>query len=174
ETLIWLTEAPEADKTGIDIPGDGGEFSRWCNKMATGSGKTIVMSQLIAWNVLNKVANGKDTRFSKNVLIVAPGLTVRNRLSVLNPTDPENYYEEFNIVPSGLMDSLRQGKIKIINWQCLAWQTEEKVAKKKSIDKRGAKSDVAYVIEVLGDMAIASNIILVNDEAHHAWRIPAE
>lgn len=174
ETLIWLTEAPEADKTGIDIPSDGGEFSRWCNKMATGSGKTIVMSQLIAWNVLNKVANGKDTRFSKNVLIVAPGLTVRNRLSVLNPTDPENYYEEFNIVPSGLMDSLRQGKIKIINWHGLAWQTEEKIAKKKSVDKRGAKSDEAYVKEVLGDMANASNIIVINDEAHHAWRIPAE
>lgn len=174
ETLIWLTEAPEADKTGIEIPGDGGEFSRWCNKMATGSGKTIVMSMLIAWNVLNKVANGKDTRFSRNVLIVAPGLTVRNRLSVLNPTDPENYYEEFNIVPSGLMDSLRQGKIKIINWHGLAWQTEEKIAKKKSVDKRGAKSDEAYVKEVLGDMANASNIIVINDEAHHAWRIPAE
>ncbi len=174
ETLIWLTEAPESDKTGIKIPNDGGDFSRWCNKMATGSGKTIVMSQLIAWNVLNKVANGKDTRFSKNVLIVAPGLTVRNRLSVLNPTDPENYYEEFNIVPSGLMDSLRQGKVKIINWHGLAWQTEEKIAKKKSVDKRGAKSDEAYVKEVLGDMANATNIIVINDEAHHAWRVPAE
>ncbi len=71
ETLIWLTEAPEADKTGINIPGDGGEFARWCSKMATGSGKTIVMAQLIAWHVLNKVANGKDKRFSKNILIVA-------------------------------------------------------------------------------------------------------
>lgn len=170
ETLIWLTEAPEAEKTGIDIPSDGGEFSRWCNKMATGSGKTIVMAQLIAWNVLNKIANGKDTRFSKNVLIVAPGLTVRNRLSVLNTTDADNYYEEFNIVPSGLMDSLRQGKIKIINWHGLAWQTDEKIAKKKSVDKRGAKSDEAYVKEVLGDMANASNIIVINDEAHHAWR----
>ncbi len=174
ETLIWLTEAPEADKTGIEIPSDGGEFSRWCNKMATGSGKTIVMAQLIAWNILNKIANSKDTRFSKNVLIVAPGLTVRNRLSVLNPTDLENYYEEFNIVPSGLMDSLRQGKIKIINWHGLAWQTEEKIAKKKSVDKRGAKSDEAYVKEVLGDLANATNIIVINDEAHHAWRVPAE
>ena len=63
ETLIWLTEAPDADKTGIEIPSDGGAFSRWCNKMATGSGKTIVMAQLIAWNVLNKVASSKDTRF---------------------------------------------------------------------------------------------------------------
>lgn len=174
ETLIWLTEASDADKTGIEIPGDGGEFSRWCNKMATGSGKTIVMAMLIAWNVLNKVANGKDSRFSKNILIVAPGLTVRNRLSVLNATDASNYYEEFNIVPSGLMDSLRQGKIKIINWHTLAWQTEEKIAKKKSVDKRGAKSDEAYVKEVLGDMANASNLIIINDEAHHAWRIPAE
>lgn len=174
ETLIWLTEAPESEKTGIEVPGDGGEFSRWCSKMATGSGKTIVMAQLIAWQVLNKVANGKDTRFSKNVLIVAPGLTVRNRLSVLNPFDEENYFEEFNIVPAGLMDSLRQGKIKIINWHALAWDTEEKLAKKKSVDKRGAKSDEAYVREVLGDMASATNLIVINDEAHHAWRINPE
>ena len=174
ETLIWLTEAPEADKTGINVPSDGGDFSRWCSKMATGSGKTIVMAQLIAWHVLNKVANGKDTRFSKNILVVAPGLTVRNRLSVLNPFDKENYFEEFNIVPNGLMDSLRQGKIKIINWHTLAWNTEEKLAKKKTVDKRGAKSDEAYVREVLGDLASATNMIVINDEAHHAWRVPAE
>ncbi len=174
ETLIWLTEAPDSDKTGIEIPSDGGEFSRWCNKMATGSGKTIVMSMLIAWQVLNKVNNNQDKRFSKNVLVVAPGLTVRSRLSVLNPTDEENYYEEFNIVPSGLMDSLRLGKVKIINWHALAWQSEEKITKKKSVDKRGAKSDEAYVKEVLGDMANASNLIVINDEAHHAWRLPAE
>ncbi|HHT9111321.1 MAG TPA: BPTD_3080 family restriction endonuclease, partial [Candidatus Brocadiaceae bacterium] len=174
ETLIWLTEAPEADRTGVDIPSDGGDFSRWCSKMATGSGKTIVMGMLIAWQVLNKVANGKDTRFSKNILVVAPGLTVRNRLSVLNPFDKENYFEEFNIVPSGLMESLRQGKVKIINWHTLAWDSEERLAKKKAVDKRGAKSDEAYVREAMGDMANATNLVVINDEAHHAWRIPAE
>ena len=175
ETLIWLTEAPDADRTGIEIPGDGGAFSRWCSKMATGSGKTIVMGMLIAWQVLNKVANGKDTRFSKNVLVVAPGLTVLTRLSVLNPFDKANYYEEFNIVPSGLMETLRQGRVvRIINWHKLAWDSEEKLSKKKSVDKRGAKSDEAYVREVLGDMANATNLIVINDEAHHAWRIPAE
>lgn len=173
ETLIWLTEAPEAEKTGLEIPSDGGEFERWCSKMATGTGKTVVMSMLIAWHILNKVANKKDVRFSKNVLIVAPGLTVKSRLAVLNPTDEENYYEEFNIVPPGLMENLRQGKIKIINWHALAWDTEEKLAKKKTVDKRGAKSDAAYVREVLGDMANESNFIVINDEAHHAWRISA-
>ncbi len=174
ETLIWLTEAPEAEKTGIVIPGDGGDFIRWCCKMATGTGKTIVMAMLIAWQVLNKVANSKDTRFSKNILAVAPGLTVRSRLSVLNPFDKENYYEEFNIVPSGLMETLRQGKVKIINWHMLAWDSDEKLKKKKTVDKRGSKSDEAYAREVLGDMASASNLIVINDEAHHAWRIPAE
>ncbi|MHB8111716.1 MAG: BPTD_3080 family restriction endonuclease [Syntrophorhabdaceae bacterium] len=174
ETLIWLVEAPDAEKTGIVIPGDGGDFVRWCCKMATGTGKTIVMGMLIAWQVLNKVANNKDTRFSKNVLAVAPGLTVRSRLSVLNPFDKENYYEEFNIVPSGLMETLRQGKVKIINWHVLAWDSEEKLKKKKTVDKRGPKSDEAYAREVLGDMASASNLLVINDEAHHAWRVPAE
>ncbi|AKB24956.1 hypothetical protein MSMTP_1487 [Methanosarcina sp. MTP4] len=174
KTLIWLTEAPDSEKVGIKIPSDGGDFSRWCNKMATGTGKTVVMAMLIAWQVLNKVANPKDTRFSKNILVVAPGITVKSRLSVLNPNEPNNYYEEFNIVPSGLIEKLRQGKIKIINWHKLAWESEERIAKRKSVDKRGAKSDEAYVREVLGELKNSRNIVVINDEAHHAWRIPAE
>lgn len=174
ETLIFLTEGPEKDRLGIDIPGDGGDFSRWCSKMATGSGKTIVMAMIVAWQVLNRVANGRDGRFSKHVLVVAPGLTVKSRLSVLNPSDPDNYYDEFDIVPQGMRESLRQGQIKVINWHTLSWDTEEQLTKRKSVDKRGAKSDNAYVHEVLGEMRNAKNLIVINDEAHHAWRIPAE
>lgn len=174
ETLIWFTEAPDTEKTGIVIPSDGGDFVRWCCKMATGSGKTIVMAMAIAWHILNKVINRQDARFSKHVLVVAPGLTVKSRLSVLNPLDDNNYYELFNIVPVGLLDKLRQGKIIIQNWHSLQWDTEEKVAKKKTVDKRGVKSDEAYVRDVLGDLASARNILVINDEAHHAWRVPAE
>ena len=82
------------------IPTDGGPFSRWCAKMATGSGKTIVMAMVVAWQVLNKTAYPDDARFSKHVLAIAPGLTVRNRLQVLVPDSPGNYYDEFNIVPA--------------------------------------------------------------------------
>jgi type III restriction enzyme len=172
ETLIWLVEGPEAEKTGIDIPSDGGEFRRICSKMATGSGKTIVMTLLIAWQVLNKVTYPQDTRFSKNVFVVAPGLTVKNRLQTLLPSGEGNYYDEFNIVPLGLREKLRQGKILIHNWHKLGWETEEKIIKKRGVDKRGAKSNEAYVREVLGEMANARNILVINDEAHHAWRIP--
>lgn len=171
ETLIWLTEGPPSEKVGVDIPTDGGQFPRWCSKMATGSGKTIIMAMIISWQVLNKVNNSKDTRFSKNILAIAPGLTVKNRLAVLNPNAQDNYFEEFNIVPPGLMDKLRQGKVLIHNWHTLSWESEEKIAQKKSVDKRGAKSDEAYTREVLGDMAKAKNIIVINDEAHHAWRV---
>jgi type III restriction enzyme len=41
---------------------------------------------LIAWQVLNKVAYSQDARFSKAVLVVAPGLTVKSRLAVLDLT----------------------------------------------------------------------------------------
>ncbi len=174
ETLIWLIEAPEAERVGIDIPSDGGFFRRLCSKMATGSGKTIVMALLIAWQVLNKVTYPQNTRFSKYIFVVAPGLTVKSRLSVLFPSSAGNYYDEFNIVPPGLIEKLNQGKVLIKNWHALNWETEEKLAKKKGVDKRGAKSNEAYVREVLGEMANAHGIIVINDEAHHAWRIPAE
>lgn len=174
ETLIWLNEAPENEKLGIDIASDGGEFQRLCSKMATGSGKTIVMAMLIAWQVLNKVTYPQDRRFTKNVFVVAPGLTVKNRLQVLQPFGEGNYYDEFNIVPTGLFEKLRQAKILIKNWHALQWDTEEKLAKKKSVDKRGAKSDEAYVREILEELSSSRNILVINDEAHHAWRIPAE
>ncbi|MEW6054250.1 MAG: BPTD_3080 family restriction endonuclease [Nitrospirota bacterium] len=174
ETIIWLNEAPDSEKVGIEIPSDGGEFRRLCSKMATGSGKTIVMAMLIAWQVLNKITYPQDTRFSKNIFVVAPGLTVKSRLQVLLPSGKNNYYEEFNIIPVALLDKLRQGKVLIRNWHALNWETEEKLAKKKSVDKRGVKSNEAYVCEVLGEIARAQNIVVINDEAHHAWRIPAE
>ena len=174
ETLIWLAEAPAADRAGLEIPSDGGPFPRRCAKMATGSGKTVVMAMLLAWQILNKAAAPHDARFAKHALIVAPGLTVRSRLAVLEPSHPENYYEAFRIVPRPLFDTLRQGKVAVRNWHALNWETDEKLAGKRSVDKRGTMSDEAYVRAVLGDLAGAGNILVVNDEAHHAWRVPAD
>ncbi len=79
ETLIWLAEVPSSERVGIDIPSDGGALKSLCAKMATGSGKTVVMAMVIAWHILNKVANPRDARFAKNIHVVAPGLTVRSR-----------------------------------------------------------------------------------------------
>jgi len=174
ETLIWLVEAPKSEKLGIEILGDGSSFQRYCSKMATGSGKTVVMAMLIAWQILNKVTYPRETKFSKSVLVVAPGLTVKSRLKVLYPSNPQNYYQEFDLVPSDMFDKLRRGIVKIVNWHMLSWETEEQIRRKRSVDKRGAKSDEAYTRETLGEMANERNIIVINDEAHHAWRINPE
>ena len=172
ETLIWFIEAPDTEKQGIKLEGDGGKIERLCSKMATGTGKTVVMAMLIAWQITNKMTYRQDPRFSKDILVVSPGLTVRNRLQVLNPTAPEgsNYYLEFDLIPSGMYDKLRGGRVKIINWHLLEWETEDQVKRRKSVDKRGVKSDESYAREVLCELKDAKNIIVINDEAHHAWR----
>ncbi|MDP1695115.1 MAG: DEAD/DEAH box helicase family protein, partial [Candidatus Woesearchaeota archaeon] len=182
ETLIWFLEAPESEKQGIEIPSDGGDFQRICSKMATGSGKTIVMAMLIAWHIINKATYPKDQKFSKNVLIVAPGLTVKSRLQVLIPDSDGNYFEAFDIVPQDFFDKLRHGKVKIINWHALDWNTQERINKKiekgtlRTVDKRKTIeiSDEAYIKQVLEDFADCKNILIINDEAHHAWRVNPE
>ncbi len=169
ETLIWLTEAPPAERQGIAVPGDGGPFSRLCSKMATGSGKTIVMAMIVAWQVLNKTAYPQDRQFSKYVFVVAPGLTVKNRLKVLQPSEPGNYYDEFNLVPAGLHDRLRQGKVLVRNWHTLMPLDPDDGPR---VMKKGPESNEAFTRRVLEEMANARNLIVINDEAHHAWRVP--
>ncbi|HET7619760.1 MAG TPA: DEAD/DEAH box helicase family protein, partial [Vicinamibacterales bacterium] len=72
-------------------------------KMATGSGKTVVMAMLIAWQALNKLENRQDARFTDAFLIVTPGITIRDRLRVLLPSDPDNYYRQRDILPADLL-----------------------------------------------------------------------
>jgi type III restriction enzyme len=169
ETLIWLIEAPSADRQGIEIPGDGGEFTRLCAKMATGSGKTIVMAMAIAWQVLNKVTYPQDKRFSKSIFVVAPGLTVKKRLQVLQAAGSGNYYDEFDLVPAGLREKLRQGKVLIRNWHMLMPLDPDAGPR---VEKRGPESDEAFTQRVLEDLAGVQNLVVINDEAHHAWRVP--
>ena len=85
-------------------------------KMATGSGKTVVMAMLIAWQALNKFANTQDARFSDTFLIVTPGITIRDRLQVLKPNDPHNYYRALDVVPFDLFGDLGQASILITNF----------------------------------------------------------
>ena len=149
-----MTEAPDSEKVGIEIPGDGGEFRRLCAKMATGTGKTVVMAMVIAWHILNKVG-------------LSPGHPLRQeRAGGCPPASPSRTASPFwnrptlktttrlsDVCPRPLLDRLRQGKVIVRNWHALNWETEEQIGKKRSVDKRGAKSDEAYVRDVLGDMA---------------------
>src|SRR5206468_6379757 len=89
-------------------------------------GKTVVMAMLIAWQTLNKRTNPQDARFSDTFLVVTPGITIRDRLRVILPIDPQNYYRQRDIVPADLQDQLGQSKILITNFH--AFQLREKLA----------------------------------------------
>jgi type III restriction enzyme len=178
ETIIWLVEASIADRAGIQIPEDRPEdveslkagypaLVRYCTKLATGAGKTTVMAMIAAWSILNRVANKMDGRFTDAILVVAPNLTVKERLAVLNPRVPANYYEKFDLIPAGYRDHIKRGRVVITNWHVFAVKDD---SGKRSIVKRGRESDSAFVKRVLKELGGAQQILVFNDEAHHAWR----
>ena len=181
ETLIWLVEAPPAEKQGIEIPKDRPNdpeslakgykaLTRYAVKMATGSGKTVVMGMVIAWQVLNKLANPQDRRFSDAVLLVCPNLTIKERLQVLLPWNPNNYYERFDLVPPGMLERLHQGKFQVTNWHLFQPKDDNR---SRSVVKRGPESDTAFCQRVLRELGNKQNVLVINDEAHHAYR-PAQ
>lgn len=172
ETLIWLIEATPSYRQGIHIPGDGGPWQRLCCKMATGSGKTTVMAMIIAWQVLNALTYPKRNKdFARSIFLVAPGLTVKNRLRVLYPGEPDNDYDAFQICPSeALRQRLNQATILVENWHTLMPLKETQ----RSVVKKGQESDEAFTRRVLGKLAGEKDLLIINDEAHHAYRVPAE
>jgi type III restriction enzyme len=172
ETLIWRVEAAAEYRQGIMIPGDGGAWERLCSKMATGSGKTTVMSMIITWQTLNALTYPSRSRdFSSAFFIVAPGLTVKSRLRVLMPGENDNYYDEYNLCPSdALRQKINRVEILIENWHTLMPLKEPK----RSVVKKGAESDEAFTRRVLGKLASRKDIVVINDEAHHAYRVQAE
>src|SRR5437867_6313207 len=183
ETAIYITEVAKKygdawmendlrDANHASNPG----LPRIALKMATGAGKTVVMSMLIAWHTLNKLANPQDARFSDTFLIVTPGITIRDRLRVLLPNDPGNYYQLRDIAPPQLREQLGQARILITNFH--GFQLRETVAAgkvTKSILARGdsnafTETPDQMVRRVCRELGNKKNIIVINDEAHHCYR----
>ena len=157
ETIIYSFENPGV----VDrlMEGDGSPFRRYCTKMATGTGKTVVMGMLIAWQALNS-----GSGYTKDVLVVTPNLTVKDRLRVLVPGGPGNVYDEFDLVPAALRDRLGGVRVTITNFHRLKPQT----AKPSSVAKLGTQGPGSFAASILGRNA--SDILVINDEGHHAWR----
>lgn len=170
ETIAFLAEAPSDRLVGIDIPRTE-DYVRWAIKLATGTGKTLVMSMVIVWSGLNKAANKQDTRFSDAFLVVCPNLTVKERLSGadgVDPRHPESAYLRFNLIPGNFSGLFGQVRVMVTNWHQLAEETDPK----RSVVKRGQESDAAFCKRVLRQLGSKTRITVLNDEAHHAWRAP--
>ena len=144
-------------------------------KMATGSGKTVVMAMLIVYHTLNKIASPKRTIFADAFLIVAPGVTIRDRLQVLYPEDPENDYQKMNLLPRGDYDALCQAKIVVTNYHAFKCRKKEELSRiGEKVLGEGAKNfqetPEEMVVRVCRGLGRKKNIIVLNDEAHHCYR----
>jgi type III restriction enzyme len=183
ETLIYITEnAKKYGDTWIENDlrkaneTSNPELYRIAFKMATGSGKTVVIAMLIAWHALNKIANPQDARYSDTFLIVTPGITIRDRLRVLLPSDPQNYYRQRDILPPELMDELGRAKIIITNFHAFKFREKNGAGKlTKSILAQGNVSPFTetpdqMVRRVCRELGNKKNIIVINDEALHCYR----
>jgi type III restriction enzyme len=183
ETAIYLTEVANkygdawienAIREANDTSNPG--LPRTAFKMATGSGKTVVMAMLIAWHTLNKRANPQDVRFSDTFLIITPGITIRDRLRVLLPNDPGNYYRQRDIIPAQQLDQLMQARILITNFHAFLLREKIPAGKlTKSILAAGQPSPFLetpdqMVRRACRELGTKKNIIVINDEAHHCYR----
>jgi type III restriction enzyme len=180
ETLIYLTEVDPKrfhklieDANAEANPG----LYRLAFKMATGAGKTTVMAMIIAWHAVNKARRPNAKNFSDAFLIVTPGITIRDRLRVLKPQDPDNIYELLDIVPSDLMDAVRKARIVITNYHGFMLREKEQVSK---LNRQilGGREGERHFTETEGEMIARlapelmgrKNVIVINDEAHHCYR----
>ncbi|MBM3275097.1 MAG: DEAD/DEAH box helicase family protein, partial [Candidatus Sericytochromatia bacterium] len=188
ETAIWLREAASHDKRGrallaeIAAAGDaGGGLSRLAFKMATGAGKTTVMAMLIAWQTLNAVRNPADKRFARGFLVVTPGLTIRERLRVLQPHDPDSWYASRELLPPDMLADLGKAKIVIVNFH--AFLPRERLAVSRggrsllegrtgpALDLR--ESEGRMMRRVMPELAGLDRVVVLNDEGHHCYRVRA-
>lgn len=187
EVAIWLTEvAPQLGRDGrifldhLSNANDGANpgLSRLALKLATGAGKTTVMAMVIAWQTINAVRSPNSKRFTRGFLVTTPGLTIKDRLRVLQPHDPDSYYRSRELVPNDMLADLDRAKIVITNYHSFKLRETLELSKggRQLLQGRGGEplstleSEGQMLQRVMPELMAIKNILAINDEAHHCYR----
>jgi len=186
ETAIWLTEvAPRIGRAGkgfLDHLANANNdanpvLTRLALKLATGAGKTTVMAMLIAWQTINAVRRPRSRRFTRGFLVVTPGITIKDRLRVLQPNDPDSYYQSRELVPNDMFPDLEKAKIVITNYHAFKLRERMELSKggRSLLQGRGdsltnLEAEGQMLQRVMPELMGLKNILVLNDEAHHCYR----
>jgi type III restriction enzyme len=186
ETIIWLTEvAPKAGKRSkefLDHIADANhnanpELLRIALKLATGAGKTTVMAMIIAWQTINAVRRPGSKKFTRGFLVVTPGLTIRDRLRVLQPNDPDSYYQSRELIPTDMLSDLHKAKIVITNYHAFKLRERMELSKgsRSLLQGRGEElntleTEGQMLQRLMPELLGMKNVMVLNDEAHHCYR----
>ena len=187
ETLIWLTEVAPGDKQHgkrfierLKDANDGANpgLMRLALKLATGAGKTTVMAMIIAWQTINAVRHPNSKRFTRGFLVVCPGITIRDRLRVLQPNDPDAYYESRELIPRDMLRDIERAKIVITNFHAFKLRETLELSKGGRRLLQGKRGEELTTTETEGQMLQRvmpglmglKDVMVLNDEAHHCYR----
>jgi type III restriction enzyme len=181
EVAIWLTEVANKVRQGQDfldqLNATNADLPRLALKLATGAGKTTVMAMLIAWQTINAVRRPSSSRFTRGFLIVTPGITIRDRLRVLKPNDPDSYYDSRELVPADLLPDLERTKVIITNYHAFKQRERMELSKggRALLQGRGesistVESEGQMLQRVMPELMGLKSIMVLNDEAHHCYR----
>ncbi|HVW64639.1 MAG TPA: DEAD/DEAH box helicase family protein [Nitrosospira sp.] len=186
ETAIWLTEVAPHSANGKRIlehltsanRDANPQLMRFALKLATGAGKTTVMAMLIAWQTINAVRHPASKHFTRGFLVCAPGLTIKDRLRVLQPNDPDSYYKDRELVPGDMLDDVNRAKIVITNYHAFKLRERIEISKGGRQLLQGRTGEEPRMLETEGQMLQRvmpelmgmKNILAINDEAHHCYR----
>ena len=182
ETLIWMTEvAPKSSAQGRRFwvhaeaanAASNPEIMRMALKLATGAGKTTVMAMIIVWQTVNAVRRPDSKKFSKGFLVVTPGITIKDRLRVLQPNDPDSYYKSRELAPEDMLADLGKAKIVITNFHAFKRKDEiplNKVQQAALKTDPKPETDGTLVRRVAAGLMGMKNVVVMNDEAHHCYR----
>ena len=186
ETVIWLTEVARQPTRGgrqfvehLEAANEqaNADLPRLALKLATGAGKTTVMAMLIAWQTINAVRHPNSHRFTRGFLVVTPGLTIRDRLRVLQPNDPDSYYQSRELVPRDMLGDLNRARIVITNFHAFMLRERQEISRGGRALLQGRGPEL-HTLETEGQMLQRvvpglmgmKNILAFNDEAHHCYR----
>ncbi|MCB9948263.1 MAG: DEAD/DEAH box helicase family protein [Rhodospirillaceae bacterium] len=190
ETIIWLTEvAPKLGQRTATVRGHikganeqaNPQLLRHALKLAMGAGKTTVMAMLIAWHTVNAVRHSNSRLFTRGFLVVTPGITIRDRLRVLLPNDPDSYYRGRELVPGDMLGDIERAKIVITNYH--AFKPRERLDLAKGTrallqghgpDLKTLETEGQMIQRVMPDLMGMKQIVVLNDEAHHCYREKAD
>jgi type III restriction enzyme len=136
------------------------------------------MAMLIAWQTVNAVRRPGSLLFTRGFLVVRLGLTIRDRLRVLLPSDPDSYYAGRELVPGDLLEDIKRARIVITNYHAFRLRERVELSAGGRGLLQGRTGPELHTTETEGqmlqratpDLMGVSNILVLNDESHHCYR----
>ena len=132
---------------------------------------------LIAWQTINAVRRPNSRNFTRGFLVVTPGITVRDRLRVLQPNDPDSYYQSRELVPVDMLGDLARAKIVITNYHAFKLRDTLNLSKGgrsllqgRGPDLQSIETEGQMLQRVMPGLMGMRSILAFNDEAHHCYR----